>query len=64
MAREDGGDALGGKFLGLGYDPVQDKLRFEINPWIRTSTGKRGRQDEYVEVTPEAADHIAEMCRN
>ena len=36
-------ESLGGKFLGIGYDPLSDEIKMEVNPSMQMSKGKRGR---------------------
>ena len=53
-------ESLGGKFLGVGYDPKTDKILFAINPWIRTSRGRKGRNDKYLEINETSITNILE----
>ena len=60
LGNEEEAESLGGKFLGIGYCPRLDVLEMKINPIIRTSSGKRGRQDTYLEATEAVTENILE----
>ena len=36
-------ESIGGKFLGVGYSPQDDFIKIEVNPRMRLSQRKRGR---------------------